>query len=74
MDIKGVKEMIIFDKNYSNLNINDKVKYQGQELKIKDIDNGVLTFSNDEVLEIVDFAVLCEVELICDYLQEEGLI
>lgn len=66
--------MIIFDKNYSNLNINDKVKYQGQELKIKDIDNGVLTFSNDEVLEIVDFAVLCEVELICDYLQEEGLI
>lgn len=63
--------MFIFDKNYCNLNINDTVIYNSNKLIITDI-NDNLILSNGEEIEVTDFIVLNDIELVKNYLGEEG--
>lgn len=63
--------MFIFDKNYCNLNINDTVIYNSNKLTIIDI-NDNLILSNGEETEVTDFIVLNDIELVKNYLDEEG--
>ena len=63
--------MIIFDKNYVNINKNDDVVYDGEKRKVLDIDDKLI-LSNGAEIEITDLMVVNDIEVVRDYLKEEG--
>ncbi len=63
--------MIIFDKNYVNINKNDNVIYEGKKYKVLDIDDKLI-LSNGAEIEITDLMVINDIEVVRDYSKEEG--
>ena len=63
--------MIIFDKNYANINKNDDVVYDGEKRKVLDIDDKLI-LSNGAEIEITDLMVINDIEVVRDYSKEEG--
>lgn len=63
--------MIIFDKNYVNINKNDDVVYDGEKRKVLDIDDKLI-LSNGAEIEITDLMVVNDIEVVRDYLKEDG--
>lgn len=63
--------MIIFDKNYVNINKNDDVVYDGKKRKVLDIDDKLI-LSNGAEIEITDLMVVNDIEVVRDYLKEDG--
>lgn len=63
--------MIIFDKNYVNINKNDDVVYDGEKRKVLDIDDKLI-LSNGAEIEITDLMVINDIEVVRDYLKEDG--
>ena len=63
--------MIIFDKNYVNINKNDDVVYDGEKRKVLDIDDKLI-LSNGAEIEITDLMVVNDIEVIRYYLKEDG--
>lgn len=63
--------MIIFDKNYVNINKNDDVTYEGKKYKVLDIDDKLI-LSNGAEIEITDLIVINDIEVVRDYLKEDG--
>ncbi len=63
--------MIIFDKNYVNINKNDDVVYDGEKRKVLDIDDKLI-LSNGAEIEITDLMVINDIEVVRDYSKEEG--
>ena len=63
--------MIIFDKNYVNINKNDNVIYEDKKRKVLDIDDKLI-LSNGAEIEITDLMVVNDIEVVRDYLKEEG--
>ena len=63
--------MIIFDKNYVNINKNDDVIYEDKKHKVLDIDDKLI-LSNGAEIEITDLMVINDIEVVRDYSKEEG--
>ena len=63
--------MIIFDKNYVNINKNDDVIYEDKKHKVLDIDDKLI-LSNGAEIEITDLMVINYIEVVRDYLKEDG--
>lgn len=63
--------MIIFDKNYVNINKNDDVVYDGEKRKVLDIDDKLI-LSNGAEIEITDLMVINDIEVVRDYSKEDG--
>ncbi len=63
--------MIIFDKNYVNINKNDNVIYEGKKYKVLDVDDKLI-LSNGTEIEITDLIVINDIEVVRDHLKEDG--
>ena len=63
--------MIIFDKNYVNINKNDDVIYEDKKHKVLDIDDKLI-LSNGAEIEITDLMVINDIEVVRDYSKEDG--
>ena len=63
--------MIIFDKNYVNINKNDDVIYEDKKHKVLDIDDKLI-LSNGAEIEITDLMVINDIEVVRDCSKEEG--